>query len=271
MTHLSLCLAFFIAAVSVSADSTRQNPDQTEDTASLPKDSEKALPAPGTSVHLSGTAKEKPHQDKAGTWRCDTARIGTPLPEGYPAPTAPGCVELKSYPVVRRAKVEGKIAPDLASNFGFWKLFTHIKSRDIAMTSPVEMEYDIDIGAPSPKVAGWAMSFLYRTPELGPTGIAGAVVVEDEARMSFISVGFQGGYGVKQLTQRIDQLKEELAKHPHLELAGKPRALFYNGPEVRSPLRWGEAQLPVRIRNNADSAKESSDDNADSESPSAKD
>ena len=271
MTHLSLCLAFFIATVPVSVDSTRQNPDQTEDTASLPKDSEKALPAPGTSVHLSGTAKEKPHQDKAGTWRCDTARIGTPLPEGYPAPTAPGCVELKSYPVVRRAKVEGKIAPDLASNFGFWKLFTHIKSRDIAMTSPVEMEYDIDIGAPSPKVAGWAMSFLYRTPELGPTGIAGAVVVEDEARMSFISVGFQGGYGVKQLTQRIDQLKEELAKHPHLELAGKPRALFYNGPEVRSPLRWGEAQLPVRIRNNADSAKESSDDKPDSESPSAKD
>ena len=269
MTHLSLCLAFFLVSVPESTDSANQNPDQAVDTAAQPQGAEKALPAAGNSVHLSGAGKEKPRQDKAGTWRCDTARIGTPLPEGYPAPTAPGRVELKTYPVVRRAKVEGKIAPDLASNFGFWKLFTHIKSRDIAMTSPVEMEYDIDVGAPSPKVAGWAMSFLYRTPDLGPTGIAGAVVVEDEARMSFISVGFQGGYGVKQLTQRIDQLKEELAKHPHLELAGKPRALFYNGPEVRSPLRWGEAQLPVRIRNSTDSAKGSSDDNSDSESPSA--
>ena len=158
MTHLSLCLALFLVSVPESTDSAIQNPDQAVDTA--------ALPAAGTSVHLSGAGKEKPRQDKAGTWRCDTARIGTPLPEGSPAPTAPGCVELKTSPVVRSAKVEGKIAPDLASNFGFWKLFTHIKSRDIAMTSPVEMEYDIDIGAPTPKVAGWAMSFLYRTPEI---------------------------------------------------------------------------------------------------------
>ncbi|OUU19963.1 MAG: hypothetical protein CBC13_11785 [Planctomycetia bacterium TMED53] len=208
----------------------------------------KSLPPSGKQIHLGGESVVTANQDESGTWRCGDARIDTPLPAGYPAPTAPGIIELKSYPLVRRAKVEGKIAPDLASNFGFWKLFNHIKSREIAMTSPVEMEYDIDIGAPSPKVAGWAMSFLYRTPDLGPTGIAGAVVVEDEAELTVISIGFQGGYGVSQLTQRIDQLNEELKKLPHLELAGKPRALFYNGPEVRSAKRWGEAQIPVKLR-----------------------
>ncbi len=218
-----------------------------------------SLPATGQSKTLGGNSKAKPLQDEKGTWRFESARIGTPLPQGYPTPTAPGAIELKTSPLVRRAKVEGRIAPDLASNFGFWKLFTHIKSREIAMTSPVEMEYDIDIGAPTPKVAGWAMSFLYRTPDLGPTGIAGAVVVEDEIEMTFISIGFQGGYGVQQLTRRIDQLKEELAKLPHLELAGKPRALFYNGPEVRSTNRWGEAQLPVRVRNSSESKPEKSD------------
>ena len=217
------------------------------------------LPAPGQSVTLGGNPKSKPYQDEGGTWRCESARIGTPLPKGYPHPTAPGAIELKTYPLVHRAKVEGRIAPDLASNFGFWKLFTHIKSREIAMTSPVEMEYDIDIGAPTPKVAGWAMSFLYRTPDLGPTGIAGAVVVEDEVEMSFISIGFQGGYGVQQLTRRIDQLKDQLAKMPHLELAGKPRALFYNGPEVRNANRWGEAQLPVQIRKSANPKPEKTD------------
>jgi hypothetical protein len=247
MTYLNLCLTALLLTPPVASDPP--TPDQAPASASPDSPStRKSLPPKGSSIRLEGTAKEEPYQDRAGTWKSDTARIGTPLPEGYPAPTAPDCLELKTYPLVRRAKVEGKIAPDLASNFGFWKLFTHIKSRDIAMTSPVEMEYDIDIGAPSPKVAGWAMSFLYRTPELGPTGIAGAVVVEDETEMSFISIGFQGGYGVRQLTQRIERLKQELERHPHLELAGKPRALFYNGPEVRSSLRWGEAQLPVRVR-----------------------
>lgn len=268
--HLSLCFAFILLTAHESADSLNKNPDQPA-AAGQAQNNGSSLPAAGASKHLDGSAKEKPYQTEGGTWRSDTARIDTPLPEGYPAPTAPGCLELKTYPLVRRAKVEGKIAPDLASNFGFWKLFTHIKSREIAMTSPVEMEYDIDIGAPTPKVAGWAMSFLYRTPELGPTGIAGAVVVEDEAEMSFISIGFQGGYGVAQLTNRINRLKEELNRHPHLELAGKPRALFYNGPEVRSPLRWGEAQLPVRIRKADPAADANSESAPESATPAHRD
>ena len=89
--------------------------------------------------------------------------------------------------------------------------------------------------------------------------------------MSFISIGFQGGYGVAQLTNRINRLKEELNRHPHLELAGKPRALFYNGPEVRSPLRWGEAQLPVRIRKADPAADANSESAPESATPAHRD
>ena len=223
--------------------------DGTEITKPAPKATaqiQTEFPSVGECLALGGTPIGEVFRDENGTWRCDSARIDTPLPSGYPTPTAPGAVELKTYPVVRRAKVEGKIAPDLASNFGFWKLFNHIKSREIAMTSPVEMEYNIDIGAPSSRVAGWAMSFLYRTPDLGPTGISGAVVVEDEQRVTVISIGFQGGYGVKQVTERVGLLKQHLENMANCELAGKPRALFYNGPEVRSAKRWGEVQIPIR-------------------------
>ncbi len=32
--------------------------------------------------------------------------IEAPLPVGYPSPTPPGCVEIKTYPSVRRAEIE---------------------------------------------------------------------------------------------------------------------------------------------------------------------
>ncbi len=200
----------------------------------------------GTSMPIGGEALGAVKKVGDVDWHCGHCRITTPLPVGYPTPTAPGAVELKSYPLVRRAKVEGKIMPDLASNFGFWKLFSHIKSREIAMTSPVEMEYSIDIESADPKVAGWAMSFLYRSTDLGPTGVAGAVVVEDEAAQMVLSIGIQGGYGVRQVLGRVEELSSWLDRLPGWEIAGDPRALFYNGPEMPSSRRWGEVQLPLR-------------------------
>ena len=40
-------------------------------------------------------------------WFAGKCEIEAPLPEGYPPPTPPECVEIKTYPVVRRAEVSG--------------------------------------------------------------------------------------------------------------------------------------------------------------------
>ena len=117
---------------------------------------------------------------------------------------------------------------------------------NVRIDTPVEMEYSIDIESADPKVAGWAMSFLYRSTDLGPTGVAGAVVVEDEAAQMVLSIGIQGGYGVRQVLGRVEELSNWLDRLPGWEIAGDPRALFYNGPEMPSSRRWGEVQLPLR-------------------------
>ena len=70
-----------------------------------------------------------------------------------------------------------------SSNSGFWPLFRHIQRNTIEMTSPVEMDYEGP--AEQERVKRWTMSFLYRTPELGGTGVDekdASVVVRDTER-----------------------------------------------------------------------------------------
>ena len=68
-------------------------------------------PEPGTSVRLVGDASVKPARLESGEYRlADMGMvIEAPLPDGYPAPTPPGMIELKTYPVVRRAVVRTRL------------------------------------------------------------------------------------------------------------------------------------------------------------------
>jgi SOUL heme-binding protein len=187
---------------------------------------------------------------KAGEdfWVCGDGRITTPLPVGYPAPTAPGAIELKAYPSVRRAEVSGAAPPDLASNVGFWKLFRHIKSRDIPMTSPVEMDYrGIDL-AGSRDDQSWSMAFLYREPSLGATGKSGDVNVVDSVPTVVLSVGALGSYGLPDAMRVLATLRRALAEIDRLEPVGSVRVLHYNGPDVPDGSRWFEVQVPVRLK-----------------------
>ncbi len=179
-------------------------------------------------------------------FRFGVCSITTPLPQGYPDPTPPGAIDLKRYPAVRRAEMSGKGARERGMDKSFWPLFRHIKSRDIAMTSPVEMEFHAD-GAPGDKE--WTMSFLYRTPAQGDTGVdKRGVLVTDTEPMLVVSLGFQGAYRPEQTEERLQPLLDWLATHRAWEQAGDPRALYYNGPEKRESRRWGEVQIPVRAR-----------------------
>ncbi len=183
---------------------------------------------------------------KVDTYRAGPCAIEAPLPVGYPAPTPPGAIDMKFYPSVRRATVSGTSNPDRRRNGAFWKLFNHIKDRDIAMTSPVEMEYTgLDTDSDP---TGWSMAFLYRSTDLGPTGDAEGVLVSDSEPVTVISIGLMGPYGTRTVQRGMDRLTDWLESQNEWEAAGEPRAFFYNGPYVPDRRKWAEVQIPVRRR-----------------------
>ncbi len=183
--------------------------------------------------------------DGANAWSCGLARITTALPVGYPDPTPPGAIELKRYPSVRRAEVSGKGSPDSGRNLAFWPLFGHIQKREIAMTSPVEMDYPA-LAEPSSAPGDWTMSFLYREASLGELGSDGNVRIVDQPAMTVIALGMLGDYSYGGGKAASARLLEWLAAQDEWEIAGRPRALYYNGPEKRSAEKWAEIQIPVR-------------------------
>jgi len=220
-----------------------------------PKPSQPALiPAPSQSIRLRGEAIAT--QEDEETWTSGTALINTPLPDGYAPPTPPGCIDIKAYPSLRRAQTTGTISPRIGMNMAFFPLFNHITRRDIPMTSPVEMDYQgwtRKDDQPLPKAKDspdrWTMSFLYRTPDLGPAGDDAKdsrIIVIDTPERLVISLGFQGGYGMANLRTNLDTLAEWIAQDGRYEVIGEPRALNYNGPDQRDALKWGEVQLPVK-------------------------
>lgn len=210
-----------------------------------------AAPAPGKVVRLRGDAAVVPALSGDGyVLPALGLRIEAPLPEDYPPPTPPEMIELKTYPVVRRAEYRAAGRTSIGMNLGFWPLFNHITKREIAMTSPVEMDYRTrEGGEPLAAVAptgSWTMSFLYRSRELGPTGADGRVVVVDAPAVTVVSVGILGPYGVDTTNRGVAELRAWFAKQSAWEPAGNPRALHYNGPSIPNDLRWSEVQMPVR-------------------------
>lgn len=203
-----------------------------------------AVPSVGGSIRVGGDmTAEAVGAD--GDYRSGPCRIDTPLPVGYPSPTPPGAIELKSYPGVRRAIVRGQGSPDSGMNQTFWPLFNHIKKHEIAMTSPVEMNYT-DLKNPGENSREWSMAFLYRTPELNSTGREGAVAVEDAPPLTVVAIGLKGDYSMDLVDRGMRLIEAWLASHPEWTAAGSWRSLYYNGPSLAWWNKWAEVQLPVR-------------------------
>ncbi|MFM7051792.1 MAG: heme-binding protein [Planctomycetota bacterium] len=197
---------------------------------------------------------------KDGVFRFGPSRIESPLPAGYPEPTPPGSIDIKRYPTVRRAEFVSSGSPASGMNMGFFPLFNHIKKKDIAMTSPVEMDYrgmwDLDTGKRESDAApSWTMSFLYRTAELAPTGKDGNVQVVDRPEMTVVSVGMNGPYGTGVMEKGLGMLAEWLKANPEWEPCGDPRAFHYNGPYIPNRVKWSEIQIPVRRASGAKPAE----------------
>ncbi len=176
------------------------------------------------------------------------ARVNEALPEGYPRPTPPGAIEIKKYPSVRRAEIQGEAEGDFRmmgrrTSQAFWPLFQHIKRRDIAMTAPVEMDYH-GMSADG-EADAWAMSFLYREPSLGETGSDGRIRVYDTEPVTVVSIGVRGRLDEAAVRDALDTLERWLGDAEAWRPAGSPRTFGYNGPMVPSWNRWWEVQLPI--------------------------
>ncbi|MBN2491009.1 MAG: heme-binding protein [Planctomycetes bacterium] len=206
------------------------------------KDSAPPL-APGTSRRVAGDLQAQVEKRGDGYF-FGPCSVDAPLPAGYPAPTPPGAIELKHYPMVRRAEVTGSSHPDAGRWLAFWPLFNHIKSRDIAMTAPVEVDYQGLTSDTQPE--RWTMAFLYRLRSQGEEGRVGMVAVRDVPATKVVAMGVRGAYGLKGHLEPLRQLEQWLRTHPEFKQAGPPRALFYNGPSKRSADRWCEVQIPIR-------------------------
>lgn len=236
----------------ISSEIGPADPSATPIQVSMPALEEGAVAAPGdwTVMRVAGTPKADvmmtPGRTKAGGesayYMAGTARLSAALPEGYPAPTAPGAIDLKQYPVVRQAV----FTTERGEGSAFWPLFRHISDRDIAMTAPVIMTGEM-AGASE---GGASMAFLYRSTDLGPTGKAGEnVVVEDTPVMTVIAIGFQGRRGRERLLDMQAALQTWLDQQPAGDrwmADGEARVLGYNGPDMSRSRRWCEVQLPVR-------------------------
>lgn len=171
------------------------------------------------------------------------------LPVGVPGFQALDELELRHYPVYRMVRTDMK-----GGTMGaFWPLFKHIESNEIAMTTPVQIDYAKD----GERVREASMAFLYGRPDLGAPGADGKVEVVDVPAVTVLTIGSRGWdrpARVAELRARIDAW---LVQHPEWEVAGAMRTMGYNSPSVAAERRYFEVQLPVRPRQAARHVRES--------------
>jgi hypothetical protein len=208
--------------------------------------SPQTAPESGATIRVDGNREAVAAWDeKKEHWRSGPSIIDTALPVGYPPPTPPGAIDIKTYPAVRRAEIADE------GNGGFMPLFRHIQRNNIAMTAPVEMDYETS-GTATLRTA--SMSFLYYTPELHETGSDpkdGRITIRDAEPVTVVSMGVRGSYDRSRVQKDVAKLRAWLGENPAWEEAGEPRALMYNGPSITPWNKWLEVQIPVTLAGEA--------------------
>ncbi len=244
-TSLLLALGCDSAGGNAAGSSAASSPSNTrEDPVERLTVPDEAPPI-GTSARIGGDLAAMVKGSDAD-YRAGPCSVDTPLPVGYPRPTPPGAIDLKTYPSVRLAEVAGSGDPDAGMNQTFWPLFNHIKEHDIAMTSPVEMNYRGMQASDERGPESWSMAFLYRQPELNQTGVEGRVVVRDCESVTVVAIGMKGSYSMSLVQSGMKEIENWLATNPQWEAAGDWRSLCYNGPQLFWWNKWSEVQVPVR-------------------------
>jgi hypothetical protein len=160
------------------------------------------------------------------------------LPAGVPGFAVLDEVEIRTYPTYRMVKTAMKGG----SMGAFWPLFNHIKDNEIAMTTPVQVDYAED----GERQREASMAFLYGSPDLGPLRKDGSVEVVDMPPLTVLTLGSRG-YDRK---SRVEELRARmdawLADHPEWQVAGPMRTMGYNSPSVAGNRRYFEVQIPIQ-------------------------
>lgn len=151
-----------------------------------------------------------------------------PLPEGWPLPGPYGEVTEKVYPAYRAAYTNAGM-----DGVAFWTLFSHIKSKDIPMTSPVEKTMSND-----PKMKMSAMGFLYQNVKVGTLGNDGKKVeVKDMVSKRALTFAWMGDDSEENVAKAKQALDAELVKQG--KEAVQFRMMGYNGPQTpRNRKTW---------------------------------
>ena len=166
------------------------------------------------------------------------------VPVGFPRFTPVHHIEVKTLPDYRMARASMP-ATQSRGNGAFWKLFSHIKRNDIAMTAPVQMDYtDSDKGA---EVA--SMAFLYGSQKIGAPGqdVADKTVeIIDILKQDVVSMGVRGRITPDSLEAAHSQLLTWLDDHKsEYRAAGPLRRMCYNSPFISEDRAFFEVQIPV--------------------------
>lgn len=161
------------------------------------------------------------------------------LPVGVPGFRALDEIELRHYPTYRLVRTDMK-----GGTMGaFWPLFQHITAKQIAMTTPVQIDYRFD-GERSHEAS---MAFLYGSRELGAVGKDGKVEVVDMPPVTVLTIGSRGYDRPSRVAELLARLEAWLDDHPEWQVAGPVRTMGYNSPSVPGERRYFEVQIPVRI------------------------
>ena len=167
------------------------------------------------------------------------------VPEGFPRFTPVHHIEVKTLPEYRMARASMPKTPQRGQNGAFWKLFSHIKRNDIAMTAPVQMDYtgnDDDAEVKS-------MAFLYGSMKIGAAGNDSAdssVVVVDIPEQDVVSIGVRGRMTPESLESGHQALQKWLSDHgAEYRPAGPLRRMGYNSPFIPKDRAFFELQIPV--------------------------
>jgi hypothetical protein len=161
------------------------------------------------------------------------------LPAGFPAFAAVDEFEVRHYPAYRMVRTVMRSG----SSGAFWPLFRHIESNGIAMTSPVQMDWQ---PADADRTKPVNMAFLYGSPTTSPATTDAGVEVVDAPAATEVSLGAIGDDRRSRVEEMQVLLQQWLAAHPEWVAAGPLRSMGYNSPMVPRDRRYFEVQLPIR-------------------------
>ena len=168
------------------------------------------------------------------------------VPEGFPEFTPVHHIEVKTLPEYRMARAAMVATQQSGENSAFWKLFGHIKRNNIAMTTPVQMDYTGS--TETAKVA--SMAFLYGSLRIGTSGSAAVengVEIVDIPEQEVVCIGVRGQMKGNAIEAAHQALLKWLASHnSEFRASGPLRRMGYNSPFVPSDRAFFEVQIPVQ-------------------------